>query len=66
MDPGLSLREDTGGGGGGTVLGQSACDIRGAPRCSPWSLVCVCSSITLTRQVTRAMHQVKAYQYNTI
>ena len=30
MDPGLSLRENTGGCGGGTALGQGACDIRGA------------------------------------
>ena len=27
MDPGLSLREDTGGCGGGTARGQGACDI---------------------------------------
>ena len=38
MDPGLSVREDTGGCGGGTALGQGACDIRGAPRFSPWSV----------------------------
>ena len=38
MDPGLSLREDTGGCGGGTALGQGACDIRGTPRFSPRSI----------------------------
>ena len=34
MGPGLSLREDTGDCGGGTALGQGACDVRGALRFS--------------------------------
>ena len=38
MDPGLSVREDTGGCGGGTAHGQGACDNTGAPRFSPWSV----------------------------
>ena len=33
----LSGRTELGGCGGGTALGQGACDIRGAPRLSPWS-----------------------------
>ena len=36
--PKLSLREDTGGCGGGTALVQGASDIRGAPRFSAWSM----------------------------
>ena len=37
MDPGPSLRENTGGCGESTVLGQGASDIRGATMFSPWS-----------------------------
>ena len=38
MDPGISLREDTGGCGGWAALGQGASDIRIAPRFSTWSV----------------------------
>ena len=38
VDPGLSLREETGGCGGRTALGHGVSYIRGAPRFSPWSV----------------------------